>query len=837
MNNYFEMLENKYPFDISLNSVRYVPNHWHNSIEIIFVLKGNLEVKVNDNNFAISEGDVILINYGQIHEVIGLGMNIIATLQIPNTFLKANVKGFESLTFDCYSRNIKQEKREAMFSIRKLLAEMILIVHRRGEAFQLEVSSRMLELISILIKQFKAGAASRVFNEKNMERMLRIISFIDSHSQEQITLQTISEREYLSVPYLSKFFKENIGINFHSYLTNIRLRNAVEDLLINKDKTIADIASLYGFPTTKSFYEAFKEKYHVTPNEYRKRYLPKLNEKDEKSSKNYLNFSPSRALGIINQFLQRTEFFNVPYISSLETKTFSVDMVKDVKEINHTWKSLITIGKAKEGLHNDVQEQLRYVQNKCPFKYLRFHGIFDDQMMVYYEDKEGNPTYNFRYVDQLFDFLLSIGLKPFVELGFMPSDLASDKTKTVFYMKSNTSGPKSIDRWCDLINHFIRHCLNRYGLDEVVSWKFEFWNEPEFHSFWSGTVLEYFEFYRSTYNTIKLVSPRLQIGAPGRTIPPISTNYGTKFFDYCREHNCLPDFIPVHFYPLEVISQNINKENNGQPFLNQVYESFNNSLRISPNPDYLMESLENEKKMLENQNLSELDVYLTEWNSTTYHRDLTNDTLYKAAYIAKNVVENLDRISGFGYWVLSDNIEEAAAPPQLFHGGLGLIAQFGIPKAGMVVFELLAKLGDYLVEKDRGYIVTKRNESYQILTYNYCHFDELYSMGDTSFINETNRYHGFREEKMVKMEIELTGLPKGNYKLVTVSVDRKNGSSYDMWVEMGAPKQLTKDDINYLKTASQPRRQIQYLDVNGDLTIVSTLVPHAVSLTELIPIY
>ncbi|MBW8347837.1 helix-turn-helix domain-containing protein [Bacillus sp. IITD106] len=841
-NSVFERVETdpNLPFDVTLHNVNYVPNHWHNSIEIIFVLKGNLEVTINHDKYAISEGDVLLINFGHIHEVIGIDQNIIATFQIPIAYLKENVKGIENVNFDVFSGGpLPQEKKPILFIIRRLLAEMVQVKYKKDEAYELEMAARMLKLFAILLKQFKISAPEGIINEKNMERMLRIITYIDEHYQEPITLQTIAEREFLSLPYLSKFFKENIGLNFTSYVTSIRLKNAVEDLLHNREKPIAEIASFHGFSTMKSFYTAFKEKYHVTPNEYRKQYQPKVNVKNaDKLSFNYLAFNQSSALGIISQYLNRSTLFEVPDVPSIETKNVMVDMARKTQKIKHTWKNLITIGKAKEGLHRDVQDQIRYLQQKCPFRYLRFHGIFDDAMMVYYEDDEENPIFNFRLVDQLFDFLLSIGLKPFVELGFMPSDLASDKSKTVFYKKSYISPPKSLDRWCKLVDRFIRHCLNRYGLREVESWKFEFWNEPELHIFWSGTVAEYLDFYRRTYETIKLVSRNLQIGAPGRIITISSPLYQEDFFTYCREHNCLPDFIPVHFYPHELICHTMDQENQAPAFLIKAYDqALIEFIGISPNPDLLADALENEKKMLAEAGLGELEIYLTEWNSTTYHRDLTNDTLYKAAYIVKNIVENLDRIDGFGYWVLSDNIEETAASPDIFHGGLGIIAQNGIPKAGMFAYELLAKLGDELITKDKGYVVTSGGGGYQILTYHYCHFDDLYAMGDTSFINETNRYNGFKDHKTLKMEIGLTDIPSGKYKMVKTVISRQNGSSYDKWVEMGAPKALTEEDIAYLKAVSKPQRSIHYQQIDGEWTYVSTLESHEVALLELWPLF
>ncbi|MCJ8011633.1 helix-turn-helix domain-containing protein [Paenibacillus sp. KQZ6P-2] len=839
-NSIYEFVETNgaLPFDVSLHSVNYVPSHWHNSLEIIFVLRGTLEVTVDSRQHTLAEGDLFVINSSHVHEVIGLDMNIIATFLIPDTYIKTNLKGFDSVYFDCDSRSAGKEQRQGIDRIRQLLAEMVQLRYKQGEVYELEMQIRMLGVLSTLAQQFRTEAKSEAMNEKYKERMMRIITYIDGHYEEPLSLQDIADREFLSVPYLSKFFSDNIGLNFQSYLTSIRLKNAVEELLSCEEERISDLALKHGFPNTKSFYSAFKNRYHMTPNEYRKQYRPGMGERQQKpSATNYLAFNQSSALGIISQYLQRSKSYEEPQVQALATTVGELNFSASGSLIRHTWKNVITIGKAKEGLHADVQNHLRYVQKHCPFRSIRFHGIFDDEMMVYREDDVGDPHYNFRFVDQLFDFLLSIGLKPFVELGFMPSHLAASPEEKVFYKSSYVSGPKSAERWSELVGRFLRHCMHRYGTAEVESWKLEFWNEPEFDVFWPGSPQEYMEFYLQTYRTVKQVSQRLQIGAPGRIITLRSETFNRDFFAFCWENDCLPDFIPVHFYPHEQLDEMVNTEEITRLYKLAPYRALLEEFGgISPNPDYLQEMLENEKSMLAELGLSHFPLYLTEWNSTAYHRELTNDTLYKAAYIVKNVVENLDRIEGFGYWVLSDNIEETPASELLFHGGLGLIAQYGIPKPAMLGYEFLAKLGDRLVARGECYVATEGRGGYQLLSYNYCHFDNLYALGDISFIDEKNRYNGFKEEKTVKLELDLHHIPKGRYRMVTYMLSRKFGSSYDEWVRMGAPEYVNAEEIDYLKAFARPRMKVSQIDIEDNITYTVVLEPHAIELMELIPL-
>jgi len=149
--------------------------------------------------------------------------------------------------------------------------------------------------------------------------------------------------------------------------------------------------------------------------------------------------------------------------------------------------------------------QFLELQRKLKFSYIRFHGIFNDEMMVYLETEEGKPIYNWAYVDKLYDFLLQAGIRPFVALSFMPSALARSN-ETIFWWRGHIAPPNDQNKWNALVREFIRHCLNRYGMNEVSTWYFEVWNEPDLSGVcWAGTKQEYFEFYAGTAATIKSI--------------------------------------------------------------------------------------------------------------------------------------------------------------------------------------------------------------------------------------------------------------------------------------------------------------------------------------------
>ncbi|HXW93823.1 MAG TPA: glycosyl hydrolase family 39, partial [Terriglobales bacterium] len=150
----------------------------------------------------------------------------------------------------------------------------------------------------------------------------------------------------------------------------------------------------------------------------------------------------------------------------------------------HFWEHMFGSGRAILSLRESYRDDLRSVENATDFQYVRFHAIFHDEVGVYDEDGQGNPVYNFSYVDQIYDGLLQNGIRPYVELSFMPNKLAAKDTHQAFWYKPNVSPPKDWSRWEELVYQFVRHLAERYGVDEVANWYFEVWNEPNI-DFWA----------------------------------------------------------------------------------------------------------------------------------------------------------------------------------------------------------------------------------------------------------------------------------------------------------------------------------------------------------------
>ena len=205
----------------------------------------------------------------------------------------------------------------------------------------------------------------------------------------------------------------------------------------------------------------------------------------------------------------------------------------------------IGAGRANEGLRADWQAQLATVQREIGFGYIRFHGVLNDDMGVYNEDKTGTPEFNFQYVDALYDALLAMHIRPFVELAFMPSRLASGP-QTIFWYKGNVTPPKDPAKWHALIRAFTEHMILRYGEPEVRQWYFEVWNEPDLHNgFWTGSLDDYLALYKNTAEAVKEACPHCRVGGPASASPYA---FEQAFEKYVAANNIPAEFVSTHAY-------------------------------------------------------------------------------------------------------------------------------------------------------------------------------------------------------------------------------------------------------------------------------------------------
>jgi xylan 1,4-beta-xylosidase len=473
----------------------------------------------------------------------------------------------------------------------------------------------------------------------------------------------------------------------------------------------------------------------------------------------------------------------------------SIDARKSVGAFPHYWESAVGSGRAVLALRKDYQDDLNLVHQKTGIAAVRFHGIFDDEDGVCRLDQRGDVIYNFQYVDQIYDSLLDLGVRPFVELSFMPTELASG-SKTVFWYKANVTPPKEMNSWVQLVTAFVRHLSDRYGGEELSQWSFEVWNEPNL-DFWSGTQEQYFELYRHTAMALKSVDKRLRVGGPATA----EASWAPEFIDYCVKQNAPLDFLSTHIYA-------------NDPQTKVFGHETNYSL-----DDVIPLALQKVRNQVASSAMPRLPIYITEWNSTFMNDSAITDTSFNAAFIANTLNRCQGLVDLMSYWCFSDVFEEQGVAQNIFYGGYGMIATRQVSKPSFHAFTLLHRLGNERYETDEGPVIATRRAdgSLAILVWNLTHRD----------------VRGNPEKgQPLSLRLIVRGLGSRN-KLTITRVDESHGSALPAYREMGSPQYPTARQIQDLRQAAQLPSPQTSLVAGGKLTEIPVeLQPSGVALLE-----
>jgi xylan 1,4-beta-xylosidase len=459
-------------------------------------------------------------------------------------------------------------------------------------------------------------------------------------------------------------------------------------------------------------------------------------------------------------------------------RTLSFDYTKIKGPHSKMFKECIGAGRANEGLRADWQRQLRMVKEECDFRYIRFHGLLTDDMGVYTENRKGEAVYSFQYIDELFDFLLSINIKPFVELGFMPNALASGN-KTIFWWKGNITPPKDYDKWAALITALLKHWEERYGVEEVKSWYFEVWNEPNLKdAFWSGDQAEYFKLYKYTAQAVKGVNKAYRVGGPATA----GAGWVPEMLAFCEKNSVPIDFVSTHTYGVR--SGHLDEYGQGGTVLDG-------------NPASVSGDVIRSRKQISESAFPKLELHYTEWSSSYTPADPVHDSYHEAAYILEKLKQVGNAPTSMSYWVFTDIFEEPGPRFTPFHGGFGLINYQDIKKSAYFAYKYLNMLGSTELENSDPRSVACRDEAgnVQILLWDFTHTHPGDSVNNQAYFNRI-----LYSKPKGGAEIKLAGIPAGKYEMKFYRIGFGVNDPYTMYLKMGAPAQLTRQQVADLKS-------------------------------------
>jgi xylan 1,4-beta-xylosidase len=444
-------------------------------------------------------------------------------------------------------------------------------------------------------------------------------------------------------------------------------------------------------------------------------------------------------------------------------RVLTIDARGEGRPFPHAWEQMFGSGRAILSLRESYRDDLRQVKNATGFGYVRFHGIFDDEVGVYGRDHDGKTSYNFSYVDQIYDGLIANGVRPFVEIGFMPKLLAAKPVPHAFWYKPYPSPPTDPAEWAQLITAFTEHLVARYGAEEVARWYFEVWNEPNI-DFWTGDPKEdtYFALYDVTARAIKKVDSHLRVGGPSTA----QAAWVDDFIQHCQGSQTPFDFVSTHIYGNE---DPINVFGNTTPVARK---------------DMVAAAIRKVHDQVAKSAAPQTPIIISEYNATYLNQPMVTDSAFMGPWLANNIAECDGLASMLSYWTFSDVFDEQGVVQKPFYGGYGIVAERGIPKAAFRAFELLHQLGNQRLMPDtRDVLVTRRGNEGPIVLALWNYAEPGQKTGTQVF------------------RLQVSNIKRKKYRLQIL--DPSHGSSLAAWNAIGQPATPNVVQIARLKDGSK----------------------------------
>jgi len=466
-----------------------------------------------------------------------------------------------------------------------------------------------------------------------------------------------------------------------------------------------------------------------------------------------------------------------------------VDTTAPGRPLAHFWERMFGSGRAVLSLRESYRDDLRAVRKITDFRYVRFHAIFHDEVGLYSEDrKTGEPVYNFSYIDQIYDGLLANGVRPYVELSFMPAQLEPfepDMTgrnlevRQGFWYRPVNSPPKDYARWDALMTAFARHLIERYGIEEVSQWYFEVWNEPNL-DFWAGSPKQstYWTLYDHTARALKAVDTRLRVGGPATA----QAAWVGAFIAHCQKEHVPVDFTSTHVYGDDTAEDvfGTNEKISRAHMVCRAVKKVHEEIRASAMPT--------------------LPLIWSEFNASYTNYPEVTDAPYMGPWLGETIRECDGLVQDMSYWTFSDVFEEGGVVRKPFYGGFGLMAAGSIPKPSFNAFTLLHQLGEERFSPDtEGVLLTRRHDGTLVLA--------IWNYRDAWSKDATTR------------KVTLVLKHSGAATATVQSIDGEHGNVNVAYTKMGSPRYPTQKQLKELRAAGAlPAAETRPLE-NGTLSL------------------
>jgi xylan 1,4-beta-xylosidase len=491
-------------------------------------------------------------------------------------------------------------------------------------------------------------------------------------------------------------------------------------------------------------------------------------------------------------------------------RQITLDLAKADKPLDRFYD--LSVGSDYPGtlIRPDAQAQLKTAVDELGFRYIRFHAIFHDVLGTVKQGPNGTVTYDWTGIDKLYDELLAKHIKPFVELGFTPQALKTSDNK-IFWWNGNTSHPKP-EAWHALVDAFVRHLEQRYGRDQVRSWYFEVWNEPNLSGFWEGGDQQaYFALYDNTARTLKSVDPALRVGGPSTA----GAAWVPEFLDHVAKSGAPIDFVTTHTYGVD------------GGFLDEKGQS---DTKLSPNPDSIVGDIRKVRAQIQASKFPNLPLYFTEWSTSYTPRDPVHDSYISGPWILTKLKGAQGYLQGMSYWTYTDIFYESGPPPNPFHGGFGLMNIDGIRKPAWFTYKYLHALrGNAVPTSDPEAWAASDGKRTAAVVWDWEQPDQ----------KESDRPYYTKVHPSVPAapaQIAFRHLKPGAYRLQIHRTGFEHNDPQTAWLEMGKPDKLSPAQLAKLQSLTRDtpeKNQVVRVGANGSYSLTVPMRSNDVVLVTL----
>ena len=783
---------------------------------IMYVPAGEVNLCVHDVKYVMREQDIVAINAGTrySYESVNDG-SFIALLGISaeQAGRLSPDQPYVVLLNSCISP-------EADYGKIRQIMEMIISRYTLSRNVDLNIEGCCMMLLQELKEQYLVTLADARFRENvsgTDERTMQITSYVESHYNQDISLNDLAAKLHLALSYLSRFTKKALGMTFSDYVNLVRLRHAVADF-VQSGRSITRIAMENGFSNITTFNRAFKKHYGVSPSEYRDKIIEQQKENREEKT----------AVGTPVKEIASGEFQTLHPVGgpqenavsgteAEDTGNFRTELinVRKSKEVFRPWSRLVNIGRLSDLKDNRMRAELLRASSELNTEYVRFWNVLSDDMNLGTYRGERVADYDFGLFDSCLDFLIRNHLKPYFHMGYnLPYNIRrfSDTDQEQDY-RNNDIGQlfhfRSFDEMIKVLRVVLKHLAERYGEEAVQEFRFSLWYPNLYYRLPDFMLDEDRGAYAvHVYRVIREMFPEVRIGAADFSLL-FEKDRVYERIRYLSDHGVDPDFVSFVSYPYRFVLQN------GEVVRAWQLQS-----------GFLSEELANFRSVLMQTSWKNKPVWLAEYNYTMEQRNFLNDIRFKGAYIIKNMTDICEQVEGAGYYMLSDVYSEGVDTGKTLFGGCGIISKDSICKPSCFALSFLAKAKKYMIAADQNYLLTTdRRGKYVLIVHNLTYPGFGISMKPERSIRNEDLLHCFDGADRLELALKLDGMEPGAYRFRRQRVDAANGDLASWLQDNDAGNVLDSADITYLQRSCTPELHIssRHTAEDGTLTVECSL--------------